>query len=165
MNDSSSNPNPVPPPNPPPGQSTPGGSNTPPSGGSSDWREQRRAERWARREARWQRRAGRHTGWFAGVILIILGLIFLLEQMNIPFLENWWALFILIPAFWAFIAAWDNYKEAGRMTRRATGGLVGGLFLTALTLVFLLILGGGFLWPALLILGGLALLLTAFLPE
>jgi hypothetical protein len=45
--------------------SSPGGQpssapvNTPPPD-YRDWREQRRAERWARREARWQRRAGRH---------------------------------------------------------------------------------------------------------
>jgi hypothetical protein len=165
MNDQSSNPNPVPPPNPPPGQSTSGGGNTPPPGGYSDWREQRRAERMARREARWQRHAGRHTGWFAGVILIILGVIFLLQQLNIPFLANWWALFILLPALWLFMAAWDSYQEAGHMTRRATGALVGGLFLTVLALVFLLNLGGGFLWPVLLIVGGAALLLTALLPE
>jgi hypothetical protein len=33
-----------------------------------DWREQRRAERWARREARWQRPAGRPYGWIGGAI-------------------------------------------------------------------------------------------------
>jgi len=162
MNDQGSNPNPIPSSNPPPGQTTSGGGNTPPPG---DWREMRRAERMSRREARWQRGAGRHTGWFAGVILILLGVIFLLQQLNIPFLANWWALFILLPAVWAFAAAWDNYREAGHMTRRATGGLIGGLFLTVLALVFLLNLGGGFLWPALLIVGGAALLLTALLPE
>ena len=164
MNDQSSNPNQIPPPTPPPEQPAGGVSETPPTS-SGDWREQRRAGRWARREARWRGRTGHHTGLFAGIVLIVLGVLFLLQQLNIPFLYNWWALFILIPAFWAFVAAWDRYQDAGRMTRRATGGLVAGLLLTALALIFLLNLGGSFVWPALLILGGLALLLTALLPE
>jgi hypothetical protein len=130
-----------------------------------DYREQRRAERWARREARWQGRAGRHTGWFAGVLLIGLGVIMLLEQLHFPFFVNWWALFILIPAFWAYIAAWDAYQEASHLTRRAAGSLTVGSLLTILALIFLFNIAVGLLWPALLILGGLALLGTGLLPE
>jgi uncharacterized membrane protein len=132
---------------------------------NTDWRDQRRAERWARREARWQRRAGRHTGWFGGVLLVMLGVILLLEQLKIPFLAKWWALFILIPAFWAYIAAWDNYKDNNRFTRLAASSLVVGILLTILTLIFLFNLAGGFFWPVLLIVGGLALLGTALLPR
>ena len=159
------NPNPIPSPNPPPDQTSGGAAGNPPPAVNQDWREQRRAERWARREARWQRRAGRHTGWFAGIILILLGVIFLLQQLNVLFFFNWWAVFILIPAFWAFVAAWDNYQDASRMTRRATGALIVGLLLTALALIFLFNVGGGFVWPILLMAGGLALLVTALLPE
>ncbi|HVM70428.1 MAG TPA: hypothetical protein VMT91_01610 [Anaerolineales bacterium] len=129
------------------------------------WREQRRAERWARREARWQRHAGHRTGWFAGAILIMVGLVLLLEQMNIPFLTNWWALFILIPAFWAYFAAWENYQEAGRWTGRAAGSLTVGMLLTIFMLIFLFNIAVGLFWPAVLILGGLALLGIALLPE
>jgi cation transport ATPase len=169
MNDQ--NPNPIPPTNPPPEststQGTPpaGSTGNPPPASYHDWREQRRAERWARRERRWQRHAGRHTGWFAGVLLILLGVILLLEQMKIPFFANWWALFILIPAFWAYIAAWDSYQDASRLTRRAAGSLTVGILLTFLALIFLLNLAAGFFWPALLIVGGLALVGTALLPE
>jgi hypothetical protein len=85
--------------------------------------------------------------------------------MNIPVLANWWALFILIPAFWAYVSAWDNYQDANRITRRVTGALILGLMLTALALIFLFNVAGGFLWPALLIVGGVALLLTAVVPE
>jgi len=155
------NPNPIPSPNPPPDQTSGGAAGNPPPAVNQDWREQRRAERWARR----QRRAGRHTGWFAGIILILLGVIFLLQQLNVLFFFNWWAVFILIPAFWAFVAAWDNYQDASRMTRRATGALIVGLLLTALALIFLFNVGGGFVWPILLMAGGLALLVTALLPE
>jgi hypothetical protein len=130
-----------------------------------DWREQRRAERQARREARWQRRAGRSFAWIGGAILILLGVVFLLQNMGIPFLANWWALFILIPAFWAFVAARDSYRDNGRLTRGGAGSLAGGTLLTILALVFLLNLNVGLFWPVLLIVGGLVLLVTALLPE
>jgi len=166
MNDQNPNPNPTPSTNvPPEATPAPGAPGNPPPASYHDWREQRRAERWARRERRWQRHAGRHTGWFAGVLLILLGVILLLEQMKIPFFANWWALFILIPAFWAFIAAWDSYQDASRLTRRAAGSLTVGILLTILALIFLLNLAAGIFWPALLIVGGLALLGTALLPE
>jgi hypothetical protein len=163
MSDQTPNPNQIPSPNPPP-ESSPAGS-TPPPQSYQDWREQRRAARWAHREARWQRHAGRHTGWFAGVLMILLGVILLLDQLHIPFLTNWWALFILIPAFWSFIAAWDAFKDAGRLTRRAGGPLAAGILLTLLALIFLFNLTVGIFWPALLILGGLALLGSALFPE
>ncbi len=171
MNNQNPNPNRPPSPDVPPdkpsgpGNPMPGVPVNPPSSSYHDWREQRRAERWARREARWQRHAGRHTGWFAGVLLIVLGAILLLEQMNIPFFANWWALFILIPAFWAFIAAWDAWQDNSRLTRRVAGALIVGFLLTILALIFLFNLATGFFWPALLIVGGLALVGTALLPQ
>ncbi|MGD0002942.1 MAG: hypothetical protein ABSE06_01790 [Anaerolineaceae bacterium] len=138
---------------------------TTPSPTYRDWREQRSAERWARREARWQRRGIRHSGWFAGILLILLGMVFLLEELNIPFLANWWALFILMPAFWAYMVAWDIYQDNSRLTRRGASSLTVGILLTILTLVFLFNLAAGYFWPVLLILGGLILLGTGFLPE
>jgi hypothetical protein len=149
--------------------SSPGGqpSGAPPSTPPPDyrdWREQRRAERWARREARWQRRAGRHYGWIGGAILILLGVAFLLQSLGLPFLANWWALFILIPAFWAFVAAWESYQNNGRLTRGGAGSLAGGVLLTILALAFLLNLNIGLFLPVLLIVAGLVLLGTALLP-
>ncbi len=165
MSDQIPDPSQIPSPNPPP--DIPPAMETPPSQSDQDWHERRRAGHWERRGARWQRHAGRHTGWFAGVLLILLGVILLMEQLHIPFLTNWWALFILIPAFWSFIAAWDAFKDAGRLTRRAGGPLAAGILLTLLALIFLfnLNLAVGYFWPALLLFGGLVLLGTALLPE
>jgi LiaF transmembrane domain len=138
--------------------------NTPPT--YHDWREQRHAERMARREARWQRRAGRPHGLIGGMILILLGIVFLLQNLGIPFLMNWWALFILIPAFWSYVAAWNFYQDNGRMTRSVAGSLTAGILLTGLSLVFLLNMTVvNLFWPALLIVGGLALLATGLMPE
>jgi LiaF transmembrane domain len=129
----------------------------------SDWREQRRAERWARREARWQRRGGRRAGWIGGAILILIGVALLLQNLNVPFVANWWALFILIPAFGAFAGAWESYRRNGRVTRGGAGSFVVGGLLTVLTLAFLLSLDVGLFWPVLLIVGGLLLLGTLLL--
>lgn len=130
-----------------------------------DWREQRRAERMARREARRQRHAGRPYGWFGGVILVILGIIFLLQNMGINILMNWWAIFILIPAFWAFVAAWNTYQDNGRLTQAAAGSLAVGIILTILAAVFLFNLALGIFWPIILIIGGLILLISALFPR
>jgi ABC-type multidrug transport system fused ATPase/permease subunit len=130
-----------------------------------DWREQRRAEHLARHEAHLQRHRGRQYGWMGGVMLILLGFVFLLQNMGINFLTNWWALFILIPAFWAYVAAWDVYQDHGQLTRGAASSLILGLMLTLLSFVFLLNLAINMFWPLLLIAGGLALVLTSLLPS
>jgi len=90
--------------------------------------------------------------------------VFLLQNLNIAFLANWWALFILIPAFGAFAAAWESYRNNGRLTRGGAGSLVVGMLLTILALAFLLNLNVGLFWPLLLIAGGLVLLVVALLP-
>jgi hypothetical protein len=156
MSDQTQNQGAIPPPETPP---------TPPAPPTyRDWREQRHAERMARRAARRQMYAGRPYGWFWGAILVLLGIFFLLQNLGVNLLVNWWAIFILIPAFWAFLAAWSVYREAGSVNRGVAGSLAAGLILTALALVFLLNLSLGVFWPIILIFGGLALLISAFIP-
>ena len=150
MNDQNQSPNPNP------------GTQPPVSG---DWREQRRAEHEARREEHRQRHAGRPYGWFGGTVLIVLGVVFLLRNLGIPFLENWWALFILIPAFWCFVGAWEIYQANSHLTRRAGSSLTMGILLTLLSAVFLFNVTLGLFWPVLLIVGGLVLLGMGLLPE
>ena len=145
-------------PNPNPQPSTP-----PPA--STDWREQRRAERMARHQERWERHSSRRHGWIWGLILIFLGVALLLDNLGIPVLANWWAVFILIPAVWAFIGAWDIYHDNNRLTRRASISLTVGVLLTILAFVFLLNFAVGLSWPVLLIAGGVALLMTGLIPE
>ncbi len=101
-----------------------------------------------------------------GVILVLIGIIFLLQNMNIFILNNWWALFILIPAVAAFGSAWRSYQDAGgRLTGGARGSLIGGLVLVLVAAVFLFGLNWGVVGPLLIVLAGIGLLLNAFLPS
>lgn len=124
-----------------------------------------------RREARRQRRAerlgdpSRKSTWMAGLILIILGGMFLMQNMgsNIP-LKNWWALFILIPAIGAFETGIRIYRHAGnQLTAPASGSLLVGGVLTVVTLGFLFNINWTFFGPALLILAGIGVLVNATL--
>jgi hypothetical protein len=116
-------------------------------------------------EARWQERASHpYFGLVGGIILILLGTLFVLQNMGILSLKNWWALFILIPAFWAYLGAWESYRHSGRLTRNGVGLVVFGTLVAILAVAFLFDLNLGLLWPVLLIVGGLALLFAALRP-
>ncbi len=106
-----------------------------------------------------------HPAWIGGAILILIGFIFLVQNLTGFSLSNWWALFILIPAINAFGHAYNNYKNDGRLSGPVRRSLFGGLILTFVALVFLFNLNFGTLWPVLLILGGVVLLVNALLPE
>lgn len=108
--------------------------------------------------------SGRNA-WIGGVVLVVLGVVFLLQNFDLFDLDNWWALFILIPALGAFATAWSTYRRSGRWSAAARGEVITGVVLTLLSLAFLFSLDFGSIWPVFLILGGLSLLVNALLPE
>ena len=124
-------------------------------------REQRRAER---REAR--RMRGQGGTWIFGAILVLLGIVFLLQNFGAAGINfnNWWALFILIPAFAAFERGTRQYREGGnKLTGRARSAFLSGLILLFVTIFFLFNLDWTYVGPILLILAGLAFLVNAML--
>lgn len=104
-------------------------------------------------------------GWIGGAVLIILGIIFLIRNITGFELDNWWALFILIPAVLAFARVFTSYQSEGRLTAEGRSSLIGGLVLLFVASVFLLGLDWGVIWPVFIILGGLALLINTLLPS
>jgi hypothetical protein len=122
-----------------------------------------------RHEARRQRRAerladpSRGGGWVAGLILIVLGGLFLLRNagmFDIP-LKNWWSLFILLPAIGSLDTAIRLYRSAGnRLTPPASGSLLVSMVLMLVTAVFLFELSWSYFGPILIILTGLGILVT-----
>ncbi len=104
----------------------------------------------------------RSPAWITGAILIGLGIVFLLQNLGGFRLNNWWALFILIPIAASFATVWRHYQSSGgRLTAAARGPLMGGLTLLAVMLIFLLDLDWGKIWPVFLILAGVGALFTA----
>jgi len=123
-----------------------------------DRRESRRQRRMERREA-----LGVPGGstWVVGLILILLGGIFLMQNMgrfHFPF-TNWWALFILIPALGAFDRAYRVYRQAGdQFTAFARNSMMVGLILTMVAGMFLFNLNWTYFGPILIILVGAGIL-------
>lgn len=105
------------------------------------------------------------AAWVGGVVLILLGAFFLLQNITGFWFGNWWALFILIPAFGSFAAAWRAYQTHGRLTGAARGPLIGGFILLLVAAMFLFNLDWGRLWPLFLILIGVGALATALLGD
>jgi hypothetical protein len=126
-----------------------------------------RASRRQRREERRMARAGRWGGpWIGGAILILLGILLLVQPFTSISLDNWWALLILIPAIGAFGNAWRTWQTAGGgSTASAWGSLIGGIVLTMVAAMFLFDLNWSVLGPALLMLGGIGIFLTAFIGQ
>jgi hypothetical protein len=110
------------------------------------------------------RQQQRHT-WIPGMILIGLGLIFLVSNVTGFYFHNWWALFILIPGIASFGNAWKAYREDGRWSKRARGGVVGGSIISLVAIIFLFNLDWGKIWPAFLIIIGVNMLLGGWLDQ
>lgn len=140
-----------------------------PEGNSPQYRDARAARRAERQKLREERRRARASrgggGWIAGIVLILLGLVFLLQNIGGFSLQNWWAIFILIPALGSFASAWNTYQSSGGFSAAVRGPLVGGLILTTIALIFLFNISFGIYWPVLLILGGLLILASVLLPS
>ncbi len=129
------------------------------TGEPEDWRAARRRERMLRRQQRGSRRG---EGWVAGLILILLGGIFLLQNAGLLVFQNWWALFILIPAIAAFANAWTRYQETGHVDAAVRGSAFVGLILVLVTAAFLFqFFNTALFWPALLIVAGIGILANA----
>lgn len=107
---------------------------------------------------------GGSGSWVIGIVLILLGAVFLLEQSGyIVLTGNWWALFIYIAAVGSFANAWRSYHSTGEFGNAATGSLVWGLVFTVVATIFLFNLLWDTWWPAILIAVGVGILAGYFL--
>jgi hypothetical protein len=114
----------------------------------------------------WRARSRGREPWMVGAILILVGIVFLLQNLYGFYLTNWWALFILIPAFGSLSRGWQEVQEAGgKVTSHARSNFIGGVVLTAVTAILLFNLDWAVFGPFLLIAAGAALLLSSVLPK
>lgn len=104
----------------------------------------------------WRRRNGRGAPITGGLILILLGVLFLLTQMERISWQDWWAYFLVglggIFLVTGVAGLSGRHSAGGRMVAGAVLIVIGGAHL----------LGLNVWWPYLLIVIGAAILISAF---
>lgn len=101
------------------------------------------------------------SNWIMALVMIVVGIGLLASNFTEFSLNNWWALFLLIPAITMLRNVWVDYQAHGRLTSRSTGALIGGLTVLAAMAVFLFNLSWSGLWPLGFIFGGISVLLSS----
>ena len=104
---------------------------------------------------------GNKPAWIGGVVLVAAGVFLLLGNLTRFSLDNWWAVFLLIPAagsLWTAYTIWR--RNEWRFNAASRGPLIGGLVLVFLAVIFLFDLPWDRVWPGFLIIVGGGLLLT-----
>lgn len=102
------------------------------------------------------------ASWLGGAVLMAVGTILLLQNLENFSFDNRWALLITIPGVAALATAWHSYqRNGGRLDGRVGGAVMGSLLSLLVAAVFLLGLDWGVVWPGFLILAGLAGLLSS----
>jgi hypothetical protein len=128
---------------------------------SVDVHDEREARRAQRRE-----RLVRRYGWIGpgigGFVLVLLGIVFLAENLGYPVPDKWWTIFLIIPAAGALVAAWNTYQQEGHLSGEVVAPLIGGITLLVLATVLLFDFAWGVLWPVVLIAAGGAVLLRTY---
>ena len=108
------------------------------------------------------RRSRGRESWIVGAILIVLGVGFLMQNLTGFYLDNWWALFILIPAIGSFSRGWQAMQNTdGQLSSFARSSFIGGLVLTSVAVILLFNLDWVIFGPILLIVAGVAMLLNS----
>ncbi|MEO8668818.1 MAG: DUF5668 domain-containing protein [Bauldia sp.] len=119
------------------------------SPGPGDWRNERDREGGERHGHGWG------GPWIGGVILIVIGVIFLLQNFGWQMPKNWWAAFILIPAVGSLMAARRTYEaNGGQLTGAVIGPAVAGVLFVVMAVALFLGIDWGAFWPIILILIG-----------
>lgn len=92
-----------------------------------------------------------NASWMVGVVLILLGLAFFLQNTGVAtFAGNWWAIFIYLASFASLANAWRSYRAKGEFGSNATASLVWGLVLSVVATILLFNLSWDRWWPAIL---------------
>ncbi len=96
------------------------------------------------------------SNWIMALVMIVVGIGLLVSNFTEFSFNNWWALFMLIPAAAMLRTVWVDHQAHGRLTSKSTGPLIGGLATLVMMGVFLFNLSWSGLWPLGFIFGGLA---------
>ncbi len=105
------------------------------------------------------RQIGEESGKFifAGV-LILVGIARLAGILTGYTIDNWWALFMLIPIGTMVLELWTEYRQNGRVTEN-NGLIIPIMILSVIIAIFLFDLSWSIIWPVSFIAIGLSILL------
>ncbi len=93
------------------------------------------------------------------VVLILVGVAVMVSNLTDYSFENWWALFMLIPAGAILMNVWHDYKENGRLSRKSSSAIIPGVIILTMVAIFLFNLSWAIFWPVTIIAIGLSILL------
>ena len=101
--------------------------------------------------------------WIGALVLIAIGAIFFLRNFGLELPQNWWALFILIPAVGSLGNAGRLYAREG-LSGAALGSLITGIGFVALTGIFIfgIDINWDLIWPVIPIVIGLGVLARSY---
>jgi hypothetical protein len=111
-------------------------------------------------EKRPENRGNQITG---GLIILIIGVFFLLQRLNIVTFKNWWAVFILIPAISSLGNFFQDHNRERAFRFSQVSNILGILFPVSVACIFLFELSWQIYWPVLVILAGFSMFLSGFI--
>ncbi|MFN4289641.1 MAG: hypothetical protein ACK4E7_02025 [Permianibacter sp.] len=104
-----------------------------------------------------------------GAVIIVIGLLFLAREhgykLDFLWIDNWWALFILIPAVAMATRVVTRVRRLGRFDAEAAGTSIGALATGLVAVMLLLDWDFGKWWPLFIVLGGLSIVISGFAKE
>lgn len=123
--------------------------------------EQERRIRGLEGEEEWDHQPGRDGKWALGLLLILLGIIFLLMRSDVLPEFNWPALFLLLPALVLFASAYQRFRKSGSAFERdvRVPFIIGVGLLLFMGMLLMEWDWSEIFWPAFLIFAGFAGLL------
>jgi hypothetical protein len=94
------------------------------------------------------------------IVFIAVGVVLIISNVSGFEFDNWWVLFMLVPAALFVKNIYDDYRVNGRLTARSTGAIIATLAILATAATFLFeAITWGMIWPIGLIFAGIAIFL------
>ncbi len=92
-------------------------------------------------------------------VLILVGLALSVGILTGYTLDNWWALFMLIPVGTMSMEMWQDYQKNGRLSKKTNGLIIPITILSVIVAIFLFNLSWSIIWPVSFIAVGTSILL------